>query len=211
MNSVRIHRNQQQAVWRLGEWELSRWEMREAKLFIFITHISKSLNPGTTFLIQKIAHLYKEYKHDYWLNCGENWDKAPEMIRPWNTRRKDITLAPLKGRVAWCVWGLMAMVNLGRYFFLVTAQKAQGGTRRRLLIWPGDCREIQHRKMAVFSSRMIMPQAPTLLCSQIHKWICELESTSLFSNGKNLDIFIEKKTPKTCWWTGLEVHSMLSF
>lgn len=158
MNSVRIHRNQQQAVWRLGEWELSRWEMREAKLFIFITHISKSLNPGTTFLIQKIAHLYKEYKHDYWLNCGENWDKAPEMIRPWNTRRKDITLAPLKGRVAWCVWGLMAMVNLGRYFFLVTAQKAQGGTRRRLLIWPGDCREIQHRKMAVFSSRMIDPE-----------------------------------------------------
>lgn len=209
MNSVRIHRNQQQAVWRLGDWELSRWEMREAKLFIFITHISKSLNPGTTFLIQKIAHLYKEYKHDYWLNCGDNWDKAPEMIRPWNTRRKDITLAPLKGRVAWCVWGLTAMVNLGRYFFLVTVQKAQSGTRRRLLIWPGDCREIQHRSF-LFQNDQAAGTPFTLFTNpQMDLWTGEY--LTVFKREKFGHFHWKKKPPKTCWWTGLEVHSMLSF
>lgn len=36
MNSGRIHGNQQQAGYGLGERELSRWEMRQAKLFIFM-------------------------------------------------------------------------------------------------------------------------------------------------------------------------------
>ena len=36
MNSGRIRGNQQQAGYGLGERELSRWEMRQAKLFIFM-------------------------------------------------------------------------------------------------------------------------------------------------------------------------------
>ena len=45
----------------------------------------------------------------------------------------DLVSLTLKGHVLWRVWGLMMRANQGMYFFLVTAQKRQGGPRRRLL------------------------------------------------------------------------------